>query len=443
MKLNLQKALVVTLALMIFCCSDDCEEQVGSLTAPELVSPANQVTLPVTNVTFEWIAVKNAEEYELQLAVDPSFTNIFESRTEITTTSVDKEGLAFETTYFWRVRAYRNQLISDWSTVSRFTIAPIPAPIPLSPAPNSVLTTRQASLEWSLVDQAASYTVQVSTDENFLSGVVEESSIPGTSTVMDELSWFDEHFWRVRAENGGQVSPWSEVQSFGTLHPVPENDLIAHYPFNGTADDATTNQFHGNVSGAQLSTDRFGSENSAYLFDGIDDFIHITHDDALNLIGDFTISVWVNSDGCDVVCDPPGYHTIIMKREAHVQPDNWPWGLAISYINNAPGPFLKTVVGSIRTDGILEYKWSDRTITLNNWHHVVLKMENNVQSIYIDAELAGSAELFQAQHPNEKPVIIGSALRGDGAEYFKGKIDDIRIYSRALNEDETRGLFYE
>jgi hypothetical protein len=70
-------------------------------------------------------------------------------------------------------------------------------------------------------------------------------------------------------------------------------------------------------------------------------------------------------------------------------------------------------------------------------------MENNVQSIYIDAELAGSAELFQAQHPNEKPVIIGSALRGDGAEYFKGKIDDIRIYSRALNEDETRGLFYE
>lgn len=50
--------------------------------------------------------------------------------------------------------------------------------------------------------------------------------------------------------------------------------LIAYYPFNGNADDATGNGNNGiPMNGVKLTTDRFGNPNSAYLFDGVDDYI--------------------------------------------------------------------------------------------------------------------------------------------------------------------------
>ena len=52
---------------------------------------------------------------------------------------------------------------------------------------------------------------------------------------------------------------------------IPANGLVAYYPFNGNANDESGNSNNGNVLGASLSGDRFGNENSAYSFDGIDE----------------------------------------------------------------------------------------------------------------------------------------------------------------------------
>jgi len=51
--------------------------------------------------------------------------------------------------------------------------------------------------------------------------------------------------------------------------------LIAHYPFNGNANDASGNGNHGTVNGATLTEDRFGNADSAYKFDGQDDYIDL------------------------------------------------------------------------------------------------------------------------------------------------------------------------
>lgn len=50
---------------------------------------------------------------------------------------------------------------------------------------------------------------------------------------------------------------------------IQSDGLIAHYPFCGNANNATTVPgLHGTVVGATLTSDRFGNANSAYLFDG-------------------------------------------------------------------------------------------------------------------------------------------------------------------------------
>ena len=73
------------------------------------------------------------------------------------------------------------------------------------------------------------------------------------------------------------------------------DSYIAKYDFTGNPNDSSGNLLHGNVIGAQLTNDRFGILNSAYLFDGEDDNISIDHDSLLNLSNyeRFSISLWV------------------------------------------------------------------------------------------------------------------------------------------------------
>ena len=53
------------------------------------------------------------------------------------------------------------------------------------------------------------------------------------------------------------------------------DSIIGYYPFNSNANDESGNNNNGTVNGATL-TMMFGNPNSAYLFDGIDDFIELT-----------------------------------------------------------------------------------------------------------------------------------------------------------------------
>ena len=69
------------------------------------------------------------------------------------------------------------------------------------------------------------------------------------------------------------------------------NGLVAYFPFNGNANDASGNGHNGTVSGATLTTNRFGQTNQAYLFGGTSAYITAPFS-ATVFSNDFTASVW-------------------------------------------------------------------------------------------------------------------------------------------------------
>jgi len=73
------------------------------------------------------------------------------------------------------------------------------------------------------------------------------------------------------------------------LAQIPTAGLVAHYPFNGNANDESGNANHGTVYDATLVPDRFGNANSAYSFDGVDDYFNSGINNAWE---DFTIGVF-------------------------------------------------------------------------------------------------------------------------------------------------------
>ena len=79
--------------------------------------------------------------------------------------------------------------------------------------------------------------------------------------------------------------------SSGFLHAAVA-DPVAHYPLNDDASDSSGNGYHGAVSGATLTADRFGSRNGAYIFNGINS--HIAIPEFLSAdVSAVTIAAWV------------------------------------------------------------------------------------------------------------------------------------------------------
>src|SRR5690606_21018203 len=66
---------------------------------------------------------------------------------------------------------------------------------------------------------------------------------------------------------------------------------VAHYTFNGDAQDSSGNGNHGTVYGATLVPDRFGVEGRAYSFDRVDDYIEVERQSFIKEELGFTISV--------------------------------------------------------------------------------------------------------------------------------------------------------
>ena len=75
------------------------------------------------------------------------------------------------------------------------------------------------------------------------------------------------------------------------------DSIIGFYPFNNNANDESGNNNNGTVFGATLVNDRFGNSNSAYLFDGTDDYIELPDLDATtdDSNDEFTISAWIKT----------------------------------------------------------------------------------------------------------------------------------------------------
>ena len=216
--------------------------------------------------------------------------------------------------------------------------------------------------------------------------------------------------------------------------------LVAFYPFTGNAGDSSGNGNHGTVNGAKLISDRFSNTNKAYEFDGTND-ITVPHKDALNLIADMSVSLWFDSYG------PPNFrtsHTFIAKRTSSTC-CTFPYLFGINYQVGIPSDLNKTIFVSAVSNNY-QYHQSQNSIENNKWNHVVFNISGSTLKVYLNGILFSTNtidnKLRDIKSINSGALLIGSGGRLEKpAEQMVGKLDEIRIYSRALTESEITYLF--
>ncbi len=209
--------------------------------------------------------------------------------------------------------------------------------------------------------------------------------------------------------------------------------LVAHYTFDGNADDASGNGHHGTVNGATLTADRDGVPNRAYLFDGVDDFIQVADTQALRLSGtDYTIAAWV----MEVTRDVSYLDSIAGKRGA-CNTCGWIFGIRGSADSARVGRVWQHMSGGGSPYGI-----SDTPVPLGEWHHVaVVYQQSGDMTFYLDAQYDGMTPNMPTPNASEsKDLFIGRDSQNT-QYYFDGAIDELRIYDTALTAAEIGDLF--
>ncbi len=213
--------------------------------------------------------------------------------------------------------------------------------------------------------------------------------------------------------------------------------LVAHYPFNGNANDESGNGNDAVPAFPVLATDRFGNVDRAYSWNGVTDKMRVGDADAFKFTTSMSIACWAFA-----ISSPPGraYAQIAFRGDDRFGID--PYFLAVH-----PDGILRFHVSSGSSDEEL-----DAPMEYGEWQHYVaiLNDATNEMKIYINGqEVAGKttsvrpfAELDTSYSPG---VGLGNTQSYSTVTHhqpFDGKLDDFRFYNRALNQSEIDSLYH-
>lgn len=267
---------------------------------------------------------------------------------------------------------------------------------------------------------------------------------------LDGLYWLgteqDEDDAQTRFVTYSTANVWSSLAnkkigfSVRCLKDVPEVDLqrglVAYYPFNGSANDESGKNHNGVVYGAALTTDRFENSNSAYDFNGLDNFIEIADNPDINFGKsiNFTIAFWFKLDKKE----PQGAYGILTKGTQTSDV----YGFDLPFGENA---LVRFIMGKENGAAVL-YRDDIPSVDDGRWHFVsgIAIRNSNTMQLYQDGikihELTtlGLEDLIMS---SEASLKIGVSRLF--TSFFGGKLDDIRLYTRELNPAEIMALYTE
>ena len=202
--------------------------------------------------------------------------------------------------------------------------------------------------------------------------------------------------------------------------------LVAWYPFNLDMLDASGNGNHGSPVGGVVPTiDRFGTPDGAYEFNGTNSYIFVANSTSLSSPDTaVTQAAWVMPYGPSLVGQAFG--PVTMKSASA------PNAFMYRLIATPDGTF-----GSSYNDWFNFY--GDEYPAADEWHHVASVFDGDHVRLYLDGVRVDSLAAPLTITPGPQDLTIGGDIPGI-LEIFNGKIDDVRIYSRALTDDDVAEL---
>ncbi len=211
--------------------------------------------------------------------------------------------------------------------------------------------------------------------------------------------------------------------------------LVAYYPFNGNANDQSGNNINPISVTGTLTTDKNGVPGSAMHFNGNQEII--IKDNGKLSLGDFSITYY--------------FQTEVVGTQIAIGKINYNSGEGATYntgiyLNQGYNAYFNVVSPDASCDfkvpsTMVFANFSSITIRPGVWYCMVCVFKDGVQTIYINGTMVGkrTQSFNDAKVCSNTDFIIGSWWKDD-KNGFTGKLDEIRYYNRALNEQEVESF---
>lgn len=209
----------------------------------------------------------------------------------------------------------------------------------------------------------------------------------------------------------------------------PDPSLLAWYSFDDP--DALLVDASGNGRDATCSMQTCpapieGVVGTAVHFDGASQYAMVDHDMWLETMDAVTVTVWVSPDELSTGT----WQGIVAKPVGAGDLNSW----EIGFEGGSPGFITYVTDGS--DGGCAETPWP----RLQTWHHAALVWDGSTIRWYLDGEMLDSTPVVVIGF-DDHPLMLGADIDFDTvSRFFAGSIDEVRIYDRALSDDEVAAL---
>lgn len=221
---------------------------------------------------------------------------------------------------------------------------------------------------------------------------------------------------------------------------VDTTGLVVKLLFNGNSIDSTPYHNDPQVppNGCTPTTDRFGIQNNAYYFNGSSSYMQIQNSNSTDLKNSFTIAAWIRPDAY-----PTDSRGIIWHGNADVGKDPY----VLYFKSNGSG----STNLAVRKDVLLGDTYNEIVepgglYFAKTWAHVVGTFDhiNSIMRLYVNGELIIQNTVpFASNSINYPTASFWTVIGGYDTQggLFKGKIDDVYIFNRAISSAEVKTLF--
>jgi hypothetical protein len=204
-----------------------------------------------------------------------------------------------------------------------------------------------------------------------------------------------------------------------------ESGLIAYYSLDegsgNTANDKMIKN-NGTIYGAQWTNNSILGK--ALNFNSTNNYIEIPNNAVLNQTEMITVSAWIKLN--KTVAEQTYQHIIINKSD---------WNNKDGYQLLLNKPYSSNLIFRILYENSFkDVTWDASGLQTDAWYYIVGTYDKNKKEakLYVDGELKNISYLDKSIDTTSSNLIVG----GKGANYFNGAIDEVKVYVKALSEEE-------
>lgn len=241
-----------------------------------------------------------------------------------------------------------------------------------------------------------------------------------------------------RVLSAGEISTLYKTRSVSKRKTVSRSGLVGHWKFDDasgiSATDSSGQGNTGTLNGSMTDSDWVnGKRGKALDFDGTNDYVDLGSSKTyISSTAPFSTSFWFNAESS------PNTYSVILGLKTDLTNQ-----LQIGYSSDSNFDFHVIFSGQGAGSGVFS-----NLPSANEWHHGIITFDGvdyqatGSYKIYIDGvsqSLTSASSSGGATNAN----AIGWRIGGVSTNYFKGKIDDVRIYDRVLSSTEVAALYNE